>query len=106
MADALAEGRAALPEKWALLIVGSDSGIGTRLEERVRKLHLEDHVRFLGLRRDIPELLSISDIAILVSHEEGFSNAVLEARIWLPVIFMSSDMGGIRRLLLRAAQVS
>ena len=91
--DALHEARAALPEKWILLIVGGDSGAATRLKDRVTKLHLEDHVRFLGLRRDIPELLSISDIAILVSHEEGFSNAVLEAMAsGLPVI--ASNVGG------------
>jgi glycosyltransferase involved in cell wall biosynthesis len=91
--DALNEARAALPEKWVLLIVGGDSGVANRLKERVRKLLLEDHVRFLGLRRDIPELLSISDIAILVSHEEGFSNAVLEAMAsGLPVI--ASNVGG------------
>ena len=91
--DALNEARAALPEKWVLLIVGGDSGLGSRLKERVKKLHLEHHVRFLGLRRDIPELLLISDIAILVSHEEGFSNAVLEAMAsGLPVI--ASNVGG------------
>ena len=91
--DALAEIRAALPENWTLLVVGGDSGAGTRLKAKTTKLGLRDYVRFVGLKRNVPELLSLSDIAILVSHEEGFSNAVLEAMAaGLPVI--ATSVGG------------
>lgn len=36
-------------------------------------------VRFLGSVRDIPGLLAASDIVVLPSYEEGFSNSLLEA---------------------------
>ncbi len=48
---------------------------------------------FLGRRDDVPRLLGASDVAILPSFKEGFSNAVLEAMACgLPVI--ASDVGG------------
>lgn len=48
---------------------------------------------FLGRRDDVPRLLGASDVAILPSYKEGFSNAVLEAMACgLPVI--ASDVGG------------
>lgn len=41
----------------------------------------------------MPELLRVSDLAILCSHEEGFSNAILEAMAaGLPVV--ATDVGG------------
>jgi glycosyltransferase involved in cell wall biosynthesis len=48
---------------------------------------------FLGRRDDVPRVLGASDIAILPSFKEGFSNAVLEAMACgLPVV--ASDVGG------------
>jgi glycosyltransferase involved in cell wall biosynthesis len=48
---------------------------------------------FLGRRDDVPRLLGASDVAILPSFKEGFSNAVLEAMACgLPVV--ASDVGG------------
>ena len=35
-------------------------------------------MRWLGLRHDIAEIYSESDIGLLVSHQESFSNAILE----------------------------
>ena len=48
---------------------------------------------FLGSRKDVGSLLAASDIGILCSHEEGFSNAILEGMAaGLPMIV--SDVGG------------
>lgn len=68
-----------LPEHWSLLCVGNDNHrIGASLESQVESLNLKSHIRFLGGRDDVSEILQISDVSILSSHEEGFSNAVLE----------------------------
>lgn len=67
-----------LPDDWVLLCVGRDSGELESLERQAARLDLSAHIRFLGQRTDIPQLMSISDIGLLVSHEEGFSNAILE----------------------------
>ena len=40
---------------------------------------LSQSVRFLGTRRDIPDLLALVDLVVHPSLTEGFSNAILEA---------------------------
>ncbi|MGB6447563.1 MAG: glycosyltransferase, partial [Xanthobacteraceae bacterium] len=40
---------------------------------------MTDNIMWLGERPDVEELLSASDIFVLPSHQEGFSNALLEA---------------------------
>jgi glycosyltransferase involved in cell wall biosynthesis len=91
--DALAGISAGLPPEWVLLCAGRDDGAGPALRARASALGLADRVRWLGLRDDVPELLSASDLGILASHEEGFSNSVLEGMAaGLPMIV--SDVGG------------
>ena len=91
--DALASARARMPAGWVLLCVGRDAGIRTELEARARRLQLADHVRFLGERTDVEPLLKRADIGILCSHEEGFSNAILEGMAaGLPMVV--TDVGG------------
>ncbi len=62
-----------------LLVVGEDRGIGSQLSAQAENLHIDKNIQWLGLRRDIPELLAAADIYICASHEEGFSNSLLEA---------------------------
>lgn len=67
-----------MPEKWVLLCIGRDAGEKQHLLQVAVQCEISEHVRFLDERRDIEKIVSITDIGILVSHEEGFSNAVLE----------------------------
>ncbi len=62
-----------------LLVAGEDRGIDACLKVEVVALGVAERVGWLGLRRDIPELLAAADIYVSASHEEGFSNALLEA---------------------------
>jgi glycosyltransferase involved in cell wall biosynthesis len=56
-------------------------------------------VRFLGTREDAPAILKAADVGIHASHEEGFSNAILEMMgASLPIIV--TDVGGAREALL------
>lgn len=43
-----------------------------------RELGVEQRAHFIGACDDVPALLSVSDICVLTSRSEGFSNAVLE----------------------------
>ena len=36
------------------------------------------NLRFSGERSDVPQLLAAADFGLLTSHEEGFSNVILE----------------------------
>jgi glycosyltransferase involved in cell wall biosynthesis len=67
-----------LPQNWLLLCVGKDVGTLAHLKNHASILGIANHVKFLGSRSDTVQLLAASDIGILCSHEEGFSNAILE----------------------------
>lgn len=91
--NALALVKESLPANWRLLCVGRDDGIGASLRELARVLGIETNVMFLGSLLCVEECLAAADIAVSASHEEGFSNAVLEAmRAGLPMIV--TDVGG------------
>jgi glycosyltransferase involved in cell wall biosynthesis len=66
------------PSVWFWL-VGEDRGVLPDLEQMARRLGITSRVKFLGRRHDVPELLAASDLSVLPSHEEGFSNVILES---------------------------
>jgi glycosyltransferase involved in cell wall biosynthesis len=64
------------------------------LSQEVQKMGINDRVKFLGERQDIPHLLDASDIYILTSKAEGMPLAIMEAMAkGLPVI--ASAVSGI-----------
>ncbi len=80
-----------------LLLVGQ----GSLMEEArglADELDLTDKVRFLGLRRDVPDLMNAADAFVLSSRWEGFGLVVAEAMACeLPVV--ATDCGGPREIL-------
>jgi len=63
----------------------------------VKNYGLEDTIRFLGLREDVPKLMFASDIFVLTSLWEGLPGVVLEAMaVGLPVV--ATDVGGTPEL--------
>jgi len=67
----------ALPD--LLLWIAGDGPERQRLEQRVRDLGMDRHVRFLGHQQDMAALYSAVDIFCLSSEAEGMSNSLLEA---------------------------
>ena len=61
-----------------LLLAGRGS-FEEQYRKLVRNLDLEDNVKFLGYRNDIPKLLHISDLAVSSSRREGLPVNVMEA---------------------------
>lgn len=81
-----------------ILFVGRDSGIQQELESKAIRAGVRDQLVFLGSRADVGEILAVSDIGILASHEEGMSNALLEYMCFsLPIV--ATDVGGNRETL-------
>lgn len=62
-----------------LFLVG-DGPLQNVIEKEIKKRNLKDKVIMLGKRKDIPELLCMSDIFLLPSKNEGFPVSVIEAQ--------------------------
>jgi len=76
-----------------LFLIGDDRGTGMDLDVQIQSHGLQDEVVLLGRRSDIPDVLAAMDIGVMASHEEGFSNALLEKlAVGLPVV--ATDVGG------------
>lgn len=80
----------------ALLLIAGRAGNATReLENQIGVLGLEEAVRLLGHRDDVPDLLAASDVFVFPSLFEGLGGAVIEAMaVGLPVI--ASDIPALR----------
>ena len=87
-----------IPSK--LLLVG-DGPERRFMEDLVRKLQVQDDVRFLGKQDQIEEILLVSDLFLLPSEYESFGLAAMEAMAAnVPVI--SSDAGGLPEININA----
>lgn len=79
----------------AVLLLVGEGPSRDELDRRARAKGMEGRVRFLGERRDVPDILSASDAFAFHSHSEGMPNALLEAMACgLPCV--SSATGGAR----------
>jgi glycosyltransferase involved in cell wall biosynthesis len=100
--DVLLKAVARIKEAYPDLLLVIAGGISTTKENQrfanevkqlTRALDLEKNVRFLGSSARVPELLQASEIFILPSRSEGFSNALLEAMSFaLPCV--ATSVGG------------
>ncbi|MCM3790365.1 glycosyltransferase family 4 protein [Domibacillus indicus] len=83
-------------DDFMVLLVGS----GEREEmirQYIRSRQLDDHIKCLGFRSDIPDLLAITDIGLLVSIREGLPRSIMEMMAsQIPVV--ATDIRGNRDL--------
>lgn len=62
-----------------------------QLIDLTRKLNIDDKITFLGLRSDIPEILSESDVMIMPSFYEGFPVVLVESQVaGIPAVISST----------------
>ncbi|MCG0276569.1 MAG: glycosyltransferase family 4 protein [Thermosediminibacteraceae bacterium] len=74
-----------------------DGELKEKLKKYVKEKKMEHSIKFLGFRRDIPELLAASDIFCLMSLREGLPRCIMEAMAaGKPVI--ATDVRGNRDL--------
>lgn len=70
------------PDSCLLLIGGHMNGdeYYTEAKKMVEQFHLKEAVHFLGVRKDVPELLQAMDCFVLPSHFEGLPIVGIEAQ--------------------------
>lgn len=86
----------------AVVMVGADTEISfgehARLEGLISQLGLSDHVKLLGARSDVPQILDVIDVAVLCSSHEASPLAVMEyMEAGKPVV--ATRVGGIPDLI-------
>jgi glycosyltransferase involved in cell wall biosynthesis len=85
--------RGRLRGPWRLLLIGRDEGIGAVLKTQSETLGINANILWLGERSDSQELLAAADLGILASHQEGFSNSLIEMMAQaMPVV--ATSVGG------------
>lgn len=82
---------AAVPE--AAFILAGEGELVQQTKDLAIELRIEHETFFIGRCDEVAELLSVSDIGVLTSKAEGFSNSILEyMAAALPVV--ATDVGG------------
>lgn len=62
-----------------LFLVG-DGDLRLRIESKIRELNISENVTLTGVRKDIPNLLSMFDVLLMPSLHEGLPVSVIEAQ--------------------------
>lgn len=76
------------------LLIAGDGELRNKLETYITDNSLNDNVTLLGIRNDIPGLLSAADVFVLSSAWEGFGLVVAEAMACERVV-VATDCGGV-----------
>ncbi|GBC92402.1 N-acetyl-alpha-D-glucosaminyl L-malate synthase [bacterium HR15] len=79
-----------------LLLVGQvhPPRYGERVRREIARWGLERHVRWLGVRTDVPRLLQVMDLYALPTLNDMLPMAMLEA-MWMGLPVLSTQVGGI-----------
>lgn len=80
------------------VVFAGDGPLMDEMRQLAATLGIADRIHMLGLRSDIPKLISISEAVILPSVQEGRPRSVLEAMsIGVPVV--ATDIRGVRDMI-------
>ncbi|HHT9112847.1 MAG TPA: glycosyltransferase family 4 protein [Candidatus Wunengus sp. YC65] len=81
------------------LVFLGDGELRGELSGQVKTLGLEKQVLFLGMRSDVPEIISCGDLFVLPSVNEGFGVVLLEAMVMkCPIV--ATNVGGVPEVVL------
>lgn len=95
--DTLVKAMALLPkEKYEVWLVG-DGVRKESVECLVLSFGLQDNVKFLGLRTDVPRILKTADVVVMSTHYEGLSLSNIEGMA-AGKPFVASDVEGIHEV--------
>lgn len=85
----------------AAFIIAGEGELKESTQELAQSLGIANRTFFIGRCQDVGSLLSISDVCVLSSRSEGFSNAILEyMAAGRPVV--ATDVGGTREAIVHS----
>jgi len=74
--------------------LAGDGELSGLLQEQASRLGIAPHVRFLGYRRDVPDLIRAADLFVFPSHTEGLGSTLIEVMLAGPAV-VTTTAGGI-----------
>ncbi len=78
----------------AVFVFAGDGPQRPNIEERIQSLGLGNSVRLLGLRKDVPTVLSSIDLFVLPTLQEALGTSILEAAAMKKAV-IASNVGGV-----------
>ena len=83
-------------KRYELWLVG-DGERRQAIEQCIRDEHIENQVKLLGVRMDVPSILKAAEVVVMSSHWEGLSLSNIEGMaVGKP--FIASDVNGLREV--------
>ncbi|MFV0388977.1 MAG: glycosyltransferase family 4 protein [Pyrinomonadaceae bacterium] len=83
-----------LTDKPFVWLIAGKGPLEAEFRQRVSELGCDDVIKFIGFRKDIPDLMSTADVFVLPSVAEAFGVVFAEA-IYLGVPIVATKIGGI-----------
>ncbi len=81
----------------AFLVLAGDGPLRDPLQRRCEQLGIAQSVRFLGYRRDVPDLIAAADLLVLPSLAEGLPVTLLDAT-FAGTAIVATAVGGVAGL--------
>lgn len=83
-------------KRYELWLVG-DGERRKAIEQCIKDEHVENQIKLLGVRMDVPSILKAADVVVMSSHWEGLSLSNIEGMsVGKP--FIASDVNGLREV--------
>lgn len=80
------------------LVLAGDGPLGGALERQARELGLDQVVKFLGYRHDVPDLVQAADVFVLPSLMEGLCSTLVDVMLARRPI-VACSVGGVPEVL-------
>lgn len=78
--------------RYCCLLAG-EGPLEKELREKVKSYNLQDNIRFLGFRKDIYDLIKLSDVVVLTSEKEGIPRILMESMAFEKPIVATNVLG-------------
>jgi len=86
-----------IDQNFLLNIVGEGEEFNS-LSKIIKEKKLNNKVKLIGFKKDIPNIISQSDLVVMSSHSEGFSLVMLES-LFYGKVFISTKVSGSKDIL-------
>jgi glycosyltransferase involved in cell wall biosynthesis len=77
---------------WRFLFVGYKGPLGLKMESTLNESNLSDKIKFLGVRQDVSEIMSMCDVLLFPSYFEGLGMVAVEAQASGLEVLMSESV--------------